>query len=84
MSWGTFIHAEVEKALLAEGYSSSVAQGGATEAESLYHRMSQASQRGKIFDDALRHARRWAEKRELPADRQRKKQTKRGNQPGLF
>lgn len=51
----------------------------------MYKRMSQASRKGRIFDDVLRHAKVWAEKQQLPSDRFEKKHSKR-NQPqqGLF
>lgn len=51
----------------------------------MYKRMSQASRKGKIFDDVLRHAKLWAEKQQLPSDKFEKKRVKR-NQPqrGLF
>jgi len=51
----------------------------------MYKRMSQASRKGRIFDDVMRHARVWAEKQQLPSDRFEKKRSKR-NQPqqGLF
>jgi hypothetical protein len=50
----------------------------------MYKRMSQASRKGKIFDDVLRHAKLWAEKQQLPADRFDKRKVKRNTQPGLF
>jgi hypothetical protein len=48
--------------------------------------MSQASQKGKIFDDVLRHARLWAEKQTSTAERREAKRTvKKGDsQAGLF
>ena len=46
--------------------------------------MSQASRKGRIFDDVLRHAKLWAEKQTLPADRFDSKRVKRGKQQGLF
>jgi len=45
--------------------------------------MSQASRKGKIFDDVLRHAKLWAEKQQMPSDKFEKK-VKRNAQPGLF
>ena len=50
---------------------------GAYEARKHYDRMSQASKRGNIYDDALRHGRLWAEKQTSTAK-------KGGNQAGLF
>lgn len=47
--------------------------------------MSQASRKGRIFDDVLRHAKLWAEKQTLPSDKFEKKRVKRNQpQPGLF
>lgn len=58
--------------------------GGAFQAIDMYKRMSQASRKGKIFDDVLRHAKLWAEKQQLPADRFDKRKVKRNAQLGLF
>lgn len=84
MSWGSFVRDQVEKTLIQEGFSPVVARGGARHAEDLYNRMSQASRKGGIFDDALRHGRLWAEKQTLPADRFDSKRAKRDRQHGLF
>jgi len=46
--------------------------------------MSQASRKGKIFDDVLRHAKLWAEKQTTSADRFEEKRAKRIEQRGLF
>lgn len=62
----------------------SSAGGGAFQAVDMYKRMSQASRKGRIFDDVLRHAKLWAEKQTLPADRFDSKRAKRGKQQGLF
>ncbi|EMH7376451.1 hypothetical protein V6W36_004335 [Enterobacter hormaechei] len=58
--------------------------GGAFQAVDMYKRMSQASRKGRIFDDVLRHAKLWAEKQTVPADRFESKRIKRGKQQGLF
>ena len=50
----------------------------------MYRRMSQASRKGKIFDDVLRHAKLWAEKQTTQAERTTTKRTKRDSQQGLF
>ncbi|EHP2010260.1 TPA: hypothetical protein NU578_003403 [Escherichia coli] len=50
----------------------------------MYKRMSQASRKGRIFDDVLRHAKLWAEKQTLPSDKFEKKRTKPVKQQGLF
>ena len=64
-----FIEKHVREELLKLGLSLGVAQGGAFQAVDMYKCMSQASRKGKIFDDVLRHAKLWAEKQQLPADR---------------
>lgn len=79
-----FIEKHVREELLKLGFSLGVAQGGAFQAIDMYKRMSQASRKGKIFDDVLRHAKLWAEKQQLPADRFEKLKVKRNAQPGLF
>lgn len=56
-----FIEKHVREELLKLGFSLGVAQGGAFQAIDMYKRMSQASRKGKIFDDVLRHAKLWAE-----------------------
>lgn len=79
-----FIDKHVKTELLKQGFTSAVAQGGAYHAVDMYKRMSQASKKGKIFDDVLRHAKRWAEKQQLPADKFEKKRNKQNAQPGMF
>lgn len=79
-----FIEKHVREELTKLGFSLGVAQGGAFQAVDMYKRMSQASRKGKIFDDVLRHAKLWAEKQQLPADRIDKRKSKRNAQPGLF
>lgn len=66
------------------GLHRSGGSGGAFQAVDMYKRMSQASRKGRIFDDVLRHAKLWAEKQTLPADRFDSKRAKRGRQQGLF
>lgn len=80
-----FIEKHVRDELIKQGFTAAVAQGGAFQAVDMYKRMSQASRKGRIFDDVLRHAKLWAEKQTLPSDKFEKKRVKR-NQPqqGLF
>lgn len=61
-------------------------RGGAFQAVDMYKRMSQASRKGGIFDDVMRHARLWAEKQTSAAEkREAKKSIRKGNnQVGLF
>ncbi|HHT4937410.1 TPA: hypothetical protein ACTYIB_004405 [Citrobacter freundii] len=79
-----FIEKHVREELVRQGFTAAVAQGGAFQAVDMYKRMSQASRKGRIFDDVLRHAKLWAEKQMLPADRFETKRVKRGGQQGLF
>lgn len=80
-----FIEKHVRDELIKQGFTAAVAQGGAFQAVDMYKRMSQASRKGRIFDDVLRHAKLWAEKQTLPSDKFEKERVKR-NQPqqGLF
>jgi len=60
-------HAEfIEKNIISEltrlGYSIDACHIGARAGVAHYHRASQASSKGKLFDDCLRHARTVAEK----------------------
>lgn len=80
-----FIEKHVCEELIKQGFSVTVAQGGALQAVNMYRRMSQASRKGRIFDDVLRHAKLWAEKQQLPSDRFGKKRVKSSRQQaGLF
>ncbi|WP_312954281.1 hypothetical protein [Atlantibacter hermannii] len=84
MNHEQFIEKHVREELIRLGFPVSVAQGGAFQAVDLYRRMSQASRKGKIFDDVLRHAKLWAEKQTTSADRFEEKRVKRSEQRGLF
>lgn len=79
-----FIEKHVREELIRQGFTVAVAQGGAFQAVDMYRRMSQASRKGRIFDDVMRHAKLWAEKQTLPSDKFEKKRTKRNEQQGLF
>lgn len=80
-----FIEKHVREELIRQGFTVAVAQGGAFQAVDMYKRMSQASRKGKIFDDVLRHAKLWAEKQRLPSDKFEKKRSARDqSQQGLF
>ncbi|HAT7566516.1 TPA: hypothetical protein JAW23_003997 [Citrobacter koseri] len=80
-----FIEKHVREELIRQGFTVAVAQGGgAFQAVDMYKRMSQASRKGRVFDDVLRHAKLWAEKQTLPADQFDSKRAKRGRQQGLF
>ena len=79
-----FIETHVREELIRQGFTAAVAQGGAFQAVDMYKRMSQASRKGRIFDDVLRHAKLWAEKQMLPTDRFESKRAKRDRQKGLL
>ncbi|EIV6180506.1 hypothetical protein ACU6ZN_18605 [Klebsiella aerogenes] len=81
-----FIEKNVREELIRQGFTQSVAQGGAFQAVDMYKRMSQASRKGGIFDDVMRHARLWAEKQTSAVEkREAKKSIRKGNsQVGLF
>ncbi|HDO7166945.1 TPA: hypothetical protein P3R68_005336 [Klebsiella pneumoniae] len=79
-----FIEKNVREELMRQGFTQAVAQGGACQAVDMYKRMSQASRKGRIFDDVLRHAKLWAEKQTLPSDKFEKKRAKPVKQQGLF
>lgn len=80
-----FIEKNVREELLRQGFTQAVAQG-AYQAVDMYKRMSQASRKGGIFDDVMRHAKLWAEKQTSTAERREAKHTVRkgSNQAGLF
>jgi len=84
MNHEQFIEKHVREELIRLGFPVPVAQGGAFQTVDLYRRMSQASRKGKIFDDVLRHAKLWAEKQTTSADRFEEKRVKRSEQRGLF
>ncbi|HFT7151716.1 TPA: hypothetical protein ACGRRS_004100 [Citrobacter freundii] len=79
-----FIEKNVREILIKQGFSSSVAQGGAWQAIDLYKRMSQASKKGAIFDDVMRHAKAWADKQVSKTEVTKSKRNQHKNQGGLF
>ncbi|SXN71743.1 hypothetical protein [Klebsiella pneumoniae] len=79
-----FIEKNVREELMRQGFTQAVSSGGAYQAVDMYKRMSQASRKGRIFDDVLRHAKLWAEKQTLPSDKFEKKRAKPVKQQGLF
>ncbi len=81
MSWEKFIQDNIKKSLLQEGFSESLAVGGGKPRRRLYRRMSQASRKGQMFDDCLKHARVWANRYGLAEDKPASvKKTKKPNQ----
>lgn len=79
-----FIEKNVREILIKQGFSSSVARGGAWQALDLYKRMSQASKKGAIFDDVMRHAKAWADKQVSKTEVTKSKRNQPKNQGGLF
>ena len=79
-----FIEKNVREILIKQGFSSSVVQGGAWQAIDLYKRMSQASKKGAIFDDVMRHAKAWADKQVSKTEITKSKRNQPKNQGGLF
>jgi hypothetical protein len=57
MNPSDFIRTHIVKQLVGEGYPQDVAQRGADKGVEHYHRCSQASRKGKMFDDCLYYAR---------------------------
>ncbi|MDO2772590.1 hypothetical protein Q2V38_23205 [Escherichia coli] len=57
-----FIHCNVKSVLVIQGYDPNVALMGADMAVEHYRRCSQASRKGRIFDDCLYIAKQWAGK----------------------
>ncbi|EAB0669217.1 hypothetical protein ABV178_004879 [Escherichia coli] len=57
-----FIHCNVKSVLVKQGYDPNVALMGADMAVEHYRRCSQASRKGRIFDDCLYIAKQWAGK----------------------
>ncbi len=80
-----FIKKHITAALVAEGFPLSVAQGGAGIALDYYRCSSQASRKGRMFDDCLVRARLWAQGQTPTAERRAKKKPGRVTaQPRLF
>lgn len=82
----TFIEKHIIAALVAEGFPLQVAQGGAREGLAHYRRMSQASRKGRAFDDCLFYSRQWALGQTTVTERKKgkKKPGKEVAPPGLF
>ncbi|WP_019209111.1 hypothetical protein [Yersinia massiliensis] len=69
MSWSQFVYDQIEKELLKLKYPPAIAKGGAAFGEDYYKRASQASAKGRIYDDCLRLAKEWAKKNTTASDR---------------
>lgn len=81
MSPELFIKKHITDALLGEGFSKLVAQGGADIGLDHYRRCSQSSRKGSMFEDCLFHARQWALGQTTKAERRAKKKPGRGTNP---
>ncbi|HEJ7993724.1 TPA: hypothetical protein SMI27_004433 [Serratia liquefaciens] len=82
-----FIEKHIKQKLAEAGYSAAIAQGGANVGVDHYRRCSQASKKGAMFEDCLRHAKVWAEKNSMATDKPIKKKQSRTAptaRPGLF
>lgn len=80
-----FICKHIEDTLLAEGFPNQVAIGAAHYGLDHYRRMSQASRKGRAFDDCLYYARQWAIGQTTTAERKAgKKKAGKGKFTGLF
>ncbi|KAF1368746.1 hypothetical protein [Yokenella regensburgei] len=85
MSPEEFIKKHIIDALVGEGLPQQVAQGGACVGLDHYRRMSQASRKGRAFEDCLHYARQWVIGQTTVAEREAgKKQSRRKGQNSLF
>ncbi|SUX99640.1 hypothetical protein [Citrobacter youngae] len=82
-----FIRKNIAAQLASEGFSEPVCQGGGVAGVDHYRRMSQATRKGRAYDDCLYYARQWAIGQTTTSDRRdgKKKAGKRmGSLTGLF
>ncbi|EDS8889496.1 hypothetical protein GQC79_004466 [Salmonella enterica] len=79
-----FIRQNIVSKLAAEGFSPQIAHAAAAYGLEHYRRMSQASRKGKAFDDCYFYARQWALGQTTKAERKAKKKPGRGDSPGWF
>lgn len=86
MSPEEFIRKNIVQHLAVEGFSETVARGGAEIGVDHYRRCSQATRKGSMFDDCLYYARQWAAGQTTTAERKagKKKPGRRHVQPGLL
>lgn len=80
MSPELFIKKHITDALLREGFTAEVARGADIGLDH-YRRMSQASRKGKAFDDCFYYARQWVLGQTTKAERRAKKKPGRGTNP---
>lgn len=73
-----FIEKNVMDALLRDGYPPPLANIGARKAVEHYKRLSQASKKGRIYDDCLREGKLWADKNKAISDAPKKPRETRG------
>ncbi|ELD4018285.1 hypothetical protein QI600_004153 [Salmonella enterica] len=80
-----FIRQNIVSMLAAEGFSPQIAHAAATCGLDHYRRMSQASHKGRCFDDCLYYARQWALGQTTKAERKSgKEKAGKRSQPGQF
>lgn len=79
-----FIEKNVREILIKQGFPLQWLRGGAWQALDLYKRMSQASKKGAIFDDVMRHAKAWADKQVSKSEVTKRKRVQPKDQGGLF
>ncbi|KAA5935350.1 MULTISPECIES: hypothetical protein [unclassified Pantoea] len=75
-----FIRKNIISTLLAEGVAAEDARGGGAEAAlSYYRRCSQASRKGRMFDDLLHEARQWVRFRSCSGGRRKAARSRQGS-----
>lgn len=80
-----FIRKNIAAQLAVEGFPEQVCQGGGLVGVDHYRRMSQATRKGRTYDDCLYYARQWAKGQTTTAERKAKKKPGREvAPPGLF
>ncbi|MDJ3787347.1 hypothetical protein LEI94_22820 [Salmonella enterica] len=81
-----FIRQNIVSMLVREGISPQVAHAAAAYGLEHYRRMSQASRKGKAFDDCYFYARQWAQGQTTVSERKqaKKKPGREVSPPGLF
>lgn len=86
MNVEAFIRQHITTALVTEGFSEIVAQGGASQGLEHYRRCSQASRKGSMYEDCLFRARQWALGQATTVERKqaKKKPGREVAPPGLF
>ncbi|WP_438288658.1 hypothetical protein [Edwardsiella tarda] len=80
MSWSQFIHDNIRRQLVGEGFDEALARKGAEAGVAHYAAQStQASRSGKLFDDCLRVARSWAQSNRTAHERSQQRLARSAN-----